>query len=98
MKRRQFIKSAGVAGLATVAAASSFPKPALSQGAKQLKMVTTWPKNFPGLGTTAQSLADSITAMSGGSLSVKVFSAGELVPPFESFDAVSSGTADMYHG
>ena len=84
-------------GAATVAAASSLPKPAIAQGRKQLKMVTTWPKNFPGLGTTAERLAKRITAMSGGNLSVKVFAAGELVPPFESFDAVSSGTTDMYH-
>ena len=97
MKRREFITGAALAGVAT-AAASSFPKPAIAQGAKELKMVTTWPKNFPGLGTGAQRLADRITAMSGGALTVKVYAAGELVPPFESFDAVSTGTADMYHG
>jgi TRAP-type mannitol/chloroaromatic compound transport system substrate-binding protein len=60
-------------------------------------MVTTWPRDFPGLGTAAQRLADSITAMSAGRLTVKVFAAGELVPPFESFDAVSGGAAEMYH-
>ena len=96
MKRRDFITGAAVAG--TAVAASSFPKPAIAQGKKELKMVTTWPKNFPGLGTTAERLAKRITTMSGGSLTVKVFAAGELVPPFESFDAVSNGTADMYHG
>ncbi|MBM6550622.1 TRAP transporter substrate-binding protein [Marinomonas ostreistagni] len=61
------------------------------------KMVTTWPKNFPALGTGAQSLADSITAMSGGRLNVKVYAAGELVPALEAFDAVSRGTAQMGH-
>lgn len=61
------------------------------------KMVTTWPKNFPALGTGAQSLADSITAMSGGRLEVKVYAAGELVPALEAFDAVSRGTAEMGH-
>ncbi|MGB0749630.1 MAG: TRAP transporter substrate-binding protein [Magnetospiraceae bacterium] len=61
-------------------------------------MVTTWPKNFPGLGTGAERFAKRITDMSGGALTVKVLAAGELVPPFESFDAVSSGAADMYHG
>ncbi|MGE0846899.1 MAG: TRAP transporter substrate-binding protein [Flavobacteriaceae bacterium] len=64
----------------------------------ELKMVTTWPKNFPGLGTGAQRVADRITAMTEGRVTVKLFAAGELVPPFESFDAVSQGTADMYHG
>lgn len=61
------------------------------------KMVTTWPKNFPGLGTSANDLAAAIEAMSGGRLKVKVYGAGELVGPFESFDAVSRGTAQMGH-
>ena len=96
MKRRQFIKGAAAAGVAG-AAASALSAPAIAQGMRELKMVTTWPKNFPGLGTGAQRLADSITAASGGKLTVKLYAAGELVPPFESFDAVSTGTADMYH-
>ncbi|WP_191601661.1 TRAP transporter substrate-binding protein [Marinomonas algicola] len=62
------------------------------------KMVTTWPKNFPGLGTGAETLAQNITIMSGGRLNVKVYAAGELVPPLEVFDAVSRGTAEMGHG
>ncbi len=61
-------------------------------------MVTTWPRNFPGLGTGAQRVADRITACSGGRIEVKLFAAGELVPAFESFDAVASGAAEMYHG
>jgi TRAP-type mannitol/chloroaromatic compound transport system substrate-binding protein len=96
MKRRDFLTGAAAAGLAG-AAASSFPAPALSQNMKEIRMVTTWPKNFPGLGTGAERLATRITEGSEGKLTVKVYAAGELVPPFESFDAVSQGTADMYH-
>lgn len=96
MDRRTFI---GKAGLATgAAAASTLATPALAQDVRELKMVTTWPRNFPGLGTGAQRAADRITALSDGRLKVELFAAGELVPPFESFDAVSSGTADIYHG
>ncbi|WCN11260.1 TRAP transporter substrate-binding protein [Marinomonas mediterranea] len=62
------------------------------------KMVTTWPKNFPGLGTGAEYMAKNITEMSGGRLTVKVYAAGELVPPLEVFDAVSRGTAELGHG
>jgi TRAP-type mannitol/chloroaromatic compound transport system substrate-binding protein len=99
MKRRDFVTKAATGGVIAGAAtaAGSFPAPAIAQGVKQLKMVTTWPKNFPGLGTGAEYLAKRITAMSGGSLEVKVFAGGELVPPFESFDAVSSGNAEMSH-
>ncbi|MEL6371938.1 MAG: TRAP transporter substrate-binding protein [Pseudomonadota bacterium] len=65
---------------------------------RELKMVTTWPKDFPGLGTMAERTAQFITEMSSGALRVKVFAAGELVGAFESFDAVSRGAADLYHG
>jgi TRAP-type mannitol/chloroaromatic compound transport system substrate-binding protein len=92
MDRRQFVAGASVG----VAAAAAFPKPAIAQGARELKMVTTWPKTLPGLQSAAERVAKSITALSGGRLQVKVFAAGEMVSAFESFDAVSSGLADMY--
>jgi TRAP-type mannitol/chloroaromatic compound transport system substrate-binding protein len=95
MKRRDFVTSAALGGAA--AAASGFPAPAIAQGLKQFKMVTTWPKNFPGLGTGAERLAERITTLSEGKIEVKVFAAGELVPPFQSFDAVSAGNAEMAH-
>ncbi|HEX9569441.1 MAG TPA: TRAP transporter substrate-binding protein [Rhodospirillales bacterium] len=97
MKRRRFVAGAARAVAAAGLAAATLPAPALAQGKRELRMVTTWPRDFPGLGTAAQRLADSITAMSGGRLTVKAFAAGELVPPFESFDAVSGGAAEMYH-
>ncbi len=65
---------------------------------REYKMVTTWPKDFPGLGTMAENVAKFTTAMSGGAMKVTVYGAGELVPAFESFDAVSNGSADIYHG
>ena len=39
-----------------------------------------------------------VSDMTDGQLTIKVCAAGEIVPAFESFDAVSGGTADMYHG
>ena len=96
MKRRDFIKKAGVTGLA----AGSVAAPAIATAKTKLKwkMVTTWPKNFPVLGTGANLLAESITEMTDGRIDVKVYGAGELVPAFEVFDAVSRGTAEMGHG
>ena len=61
------------------------------------KMVTTWPKNFPGLGTAAENFSTMVGKMSGGRLEVKVYGAGQLVPAMETFDAVSQGTAEMGH-
>lgn len=85
-------------GAATLAA-GALAAPAIVKAEEKLtwKMVTSWPKNSPGVGVNAQRLADSITAMSGGRLTVQLYAAGELVPPFECFDAVSSGAAEMGH-
>jgi TRAP-type mannitol/chloroaromatic compound transport system substrate-binding protein len=97
MKRRQFLSGAAVAG-ATAAVASTFAKPAIAQDVREWRMVTTWPKNFPGLGTGANLLAEYITKASEGRLKVTVFGAGEIVPAFEAIDAVGSGTVEMGHG
>ena len=94
MKRRRFLKGAAAAGLAV----SALPKPALSQGRLEWRLQTTWPKDFPGLSTGANLLADLITRGSGGRLSVKVFGAGEIVPTYETMSGVSSGTFEMGHG
>ncbi len=96
MKRRDFIRKAG-ATLATGAAAVGVPGMAQAKAEFNWKMVTAWPKNFPGLGTGANLLAKTITEMSGGRIKVKVYGARELVPAFEVYDTVSSGTAEMGH-
>lgn len=107
MKRRKFL-SAGLAaaGVAALSACQNEEKkpaqpaaPAVNTGDKyEWRMVTTWPKDFPGLGTGANQLAKYITDMSDGRLKVTVHGGGEIVPPLESFDAVSKGTAEMGHG
>jgi len=79
-------------------AASSDGKQQATQKTYQWKMVTTWPKNFPGLGMAAENFAELVERMSGGRLKVKVYGAGQLVPAMEVFDAVSQGTVEMGHG
>jgi TRAP-type mannitol/chloroaromatic compound transport system substrate-binding protein len=92
MDRRKFLSAAGV-GTAAVALAT----PAIAQDKRQWKMVTAWPKNLPGPGVAAQTLADRITTLSGGRIEVTLYAAGELVPGRGVFDAVSEGTAELYH-
>ncbi|HHJ38991.1 MAG: ABC transporter substrate-binding protein [Methylothermaceae bacteria B42] len=95
MKRRQFIRHLGMGSLA---AGTAVTTPLVAAKAQfKWKMVTAWPKNFPGLGTGANRLAQLITEMSGGRIKVKVYGAKELIPAFEVFDAVSRGTAEMGH-
>lgn len=61
------------------------------------KMVTSWPKNTPGLGVGAENVARVINEMSGGRLQIHVYGANELVPAMGVFDAVSSGSVEMGH-
>ncbi|MDA9950574.1 TRAP transporter substrate-binding protein DctP [Luminiphilus sp.] len=62
------------------------------------KLVTTWPKGLPGLGSAPENFARRVGEMSNGRLTVRVYGAGEVVPPFEVFDAVAQGVAEMGHG
>lgn len=100
--RRSFLQSAplvAAGGLAACGQAEQQAAPTVqSQQRFKWKMVTTWPKDFPALGTGANNLAHSIEALSDGRLHVKVYGAGELVPASGVFDAVSGGTAEMGHG
>jgi len=93
MRRRDVLAGAG--SLAT-GAALSFPAPAIAQGLRQLKMVTDWPAGSPGLQSSAERLAQRIGTASDGRIKIEVFSAGVLVRPFETFDAVGAGVADNW--
>ena len=94
MRRRDILAGAGsLAAGGTL----SFPTPAIAQKIRQLKMVTDWPAGSPGLQSSADRLAQRIGAATGGRIDIEVFPAGELVRPFETFDAVGAGVADMYH-
>lgn len=70
---------------------------AVKQQTFKWKMVTSWPKNFPGLGQGPETFAKYVDRMSGGRLKVKVFGAGEFVPGLEVFDTVAGGSAEMGH-
>jgi TRAP-type mannitol/chloroaromatic compound transport system substrate-binding protein len=89
---RRAILGAGAAGAAAAVT------PAAAQDTVRWTMVMPWPRNTPGVGTSAQRFADRVQAMSGRRLQIKLYGAGELVPPFQSFDAVQSGAAQIAHG
>ena len=95
MDRRSFIKKAGLAG-AGAAAASTLAMPAIAQGGKDVVVVSTWPRDFPGLGLPAQRLSARITELTEGRINVQYFAAGERVGAFDSFDEVASGNAQAY--
>lgn len=95
MKRRDVLKGGVAAALATGATAVSAP--VLAAKRIEITMVSTWPRDFPGLGTGAQRFAERLTAMTDGRIKVNYFAAGERVKAFDSFDEVASGNAQMYH-
>ncbi|MEO1027703.1 MAG: TRAP transporter substrate-binding protein [Pseudomonadota bacterium] len=102
MDRRKLL-GAGALGLGLAACGSSEQSgaaqgPAVVRKKRRFNMVTTWPKGLPGLGRAAERVAERVEVLSEGQMEIKVFAAGELVPALESFDAVFSGSADMYHG
>ena len=111
MKRRNILAAAAAlaTGASTVAVLGRKPSvtqqtantapgaPAISKNMRQLKMVTSWPKDFPGLGIMPVRFADYVRQATDGRIEVKVYAAGELVGAAEAFDAVSNGAADMYH-
>ena len=84
-----------IAGAA--AATGAFAAPAIAQGRQEWRMVTAWPKDLPGAGVGARRLAERITALTEGRLTVSLHPAGELVPVQENMDAVVDGRAEMSH-
>ena len=61
------------------------------------RLVTSWPKNYPGLGMAPERIADLVEEMSNGQMTITVYGAEEQVPAFGVFDAVSSGSHQMGH-
>ena len=93
MNRRSVITGLAAGG------AVSLASPAIVKADETIvwKMAMSWPKQVPGVGVNGVRFAERVKEMSGGRLVINVFGAGELVPPLEVFDAVSTGAADAGH-
>lgn len=105
MDRKSFLKSSSIAALGAGVLVTSCTESKVIEAVNiqttkkyQWKMVTTWPPNFPVLGEACQLFADWVNEMSIGQMTIKVYGSGELIPGLESFDAVSSGAAEMGNG
>lgn len=108
MRRRNFLKlTAGAAAAGGVLTACdksdkatpvTQTSPVTTQTKLRWKLVTTWPPNFPIFHEGVQRFARDVETLSGGRLHIDTYAGGELVPAFESFDAVSQGTVQMGHG
>jgi len=95
MERRKFLTGTALAGVGSAAVLAT---PAIAQGREKLVMVTTWGRGLAGVFDAAQRVADSINAITDGTLEIEIKAQGELVSGLPAvFDAVTSGQADMYH-
>ena len=94
MKRRQFLKTAGV-GLA----ASTIAAPAIAQSSPELKwrVTSSFPKSLDVPFGAADTLAKYVGEATDGKFQIQTFAGGEIVPPFQAVDAVTNGTVEMCH-
>ena len=97
LKRRKFLKTAGVAG--TVAAASTLAAPAIAQGSPEIRwrLAASWPKSLDTLYGAAENMAKYVSEATDGKFQIQCFAAGELVPALQVTDAVINGTVEMCH-
>ena len=71
-------------------------KPVKKASSKEMVIVSSWPRDFPGLGTSSQRLAQRITDATDGQITTQYFAAGERVGAFDVFDEVANGNAQAY--
>ena len=95
MDRRSFLRTSAIGGAA--AASTTLAAPLYAQGNRTLNLVTSVPDGFAIFDDAGQQVANYITEMTDGQITINKHPAGSLVGAFEVFDAVSSGQADMYH-
>ncbi|MGY6411333.1 MAG: TRAP transporter substrate-binding protein [Alkalilacustris sp.] len=95
MDRRSFLKTSALGG--TAAAGTALAAPAVAQGRTPCVIVSSWPRDLPGLGTSAQRLARLIEEATDGAIATEYFAAGERVGAFDVFDEVASGNAQAFH-
>jgi TRAP-type mannitol/chloroaromatic compound transport system substrate-binding protein len=95
-ERRRFIATASGA-MAAVAAATTVDAPnVIAQPKIQWRMSTAWTATLDIMQGTAQRLGKVVEEMSGGRFRIEVFPGGQIMQPFECFDAASKGTIEAF--
>ena len=92
MDRRRLLK---VAGATAVTGAVSAPAIAQSAPTIKWRLTTTFPKTLDTLYGACDLLAKTVADLSDQKFQISVYGPGEIVPPFQVFDAVANNTVEM---
>jgi TRAP-type mannitol/chloroaromatic compound transport system substrate-binding protein len=95
MKRREFLKSAGLG----LAASTAVAAPAIAQSMPELKwrLTASWPKSLDTLWGACETFTKYVSEATDGKFHITPFAAGEIVPALQTLDAVQNGTVEMGH-
>ncbi|HZJ10037.1 MAG TPA: TRAP transporter substrate-binding protein DctP [Trueperaceae bacterium] len=96
MKRRDFLKKAGVVAASASVSPLMFAK-AQDRQVYSWGMPTSWPTSLDNLYGGAVDLADYLREMTDGQIDIEVFPAGAQIGGLEVFDAVASGAFEVGH-
>ncbi len=94
MKRREFIKTAGLGAVGAAVAA-----PAIAQSMPEIKwrLTSSFPKSLDTLYGAAEVFSKAVAEATDNKFQIQVFAAGEIVPGLQALDAASNGTVEMAH-
>jgi len=94
MKRRQFLRGAGVGLMATAVA-----KPAVAQTNPAIKwrLTSSYPKTLDTVYDACETIARFVAEATDNQFQIQPFAAGEIVPSLQAMDAVSNGTVEACH-
>src|SRR6204780_2050607 len=95
MKRREFLKTAGVG----LAASTTVAGPAIAQSMPELKWrcTTSWPKTLDVPHSACETLAKYVSEATDNKFQIQTFAPGEIVPELQVIEPVGNNTLDRCH-
>jgi TRAP-type mannitol/chloroaromatic compound transport system substrate-binding protein len=94
MKRREFMKAAGLG-----VAASGVAMPAIAQSTPTInwRLQSSYPTSLDTIYGACRVLSKAVAEATDNKFKIQVFAAGEIIPPLSIVDGVQNGTVEMGH-